>query len=924
MVYYAPMKHLYDSLRGCAKEEEVKAEFCKFFKMKIFALRGIDHYTEHVLFEFKYDRNFRNPENVARALAQTMYYARMLKFGAGLTKYPLPPYICVVDKNEAFFAETKDYARFYAAKGDRYDWDRAPSTPCPKLIQDILGFLTKDDKQTDLLTPNGVRDSGNVSRVSGEQIRLLNNIPYIYDLTNPAEEEQFVAKCRERLIAQMTFLELLEKKAITEDNFLDVFDYWNGLFGDYVRNGRKSSEYFLSDIEQGKSIVAQDGQVLFSVSGAEGYIPKTLQPEKYRHFWQNYEKVPPSAMMRIRQKADRLTEDFRRRFTGEFFTPVEFAAKGLDYIERTVGREWWKRGNVRLWDMASGTGNLEFELPSSALKYCYLSTLESEDAKYCQKIFPDATCFQYDYLADDIPALAGQMTFGQTRKMPPNLIADLANPEIIWVILINPPFATASVVSGGLGKTSKDTVSMTPIREWMHQEGYGEASRELFTQFLFRISKEFKDKQAHLCMFSKLKYINSNNDQKIRDGFFQYQYDRGFIFPIKCFHGAKGNFPVGFLVWNLAKRKHLSDQEIVLDVFNKDVEKIGTKKLPSVERTALLNKWCPRPRWDGKSIMPMFSSALKLQPSNEDPRDHIAPGFLCSLSCGRDDFQHQNLVFILSAPYASAGAFSVTPENFERAMVLHAVKKIPKATWTNDRDAFYAPTNKEQTDLLTPNGVRDSENVSGVSREQIRVLNSTDVPTGLPSEFVMDCVVWSAFADSNYAVALRNVEYQGRTWQIANNLFPFLLEEVRRWPCGHGDIAAQLAAANEDRFLAKWLAERIDKQTDLLTPNGVRDSGNVSRVSGEQIRLLNLSPEARTVLDAARRLYREFYANICHTPWMDWKIETWDVGYYQVRNAMKNLCDSAPLREKHDALRAKLLPQIYSLGFLNPDVVYFQ
>jgi hypothetical protein len=30
------MKHLYDSLRGCAKEE-VKAEF---FKMKIFALRA--------------------------------------------------------------------------------------------------------------------------------------------------------------------------------------------------------------------------------------------------------------------------------------------------------------------------------------------------------------------------------------------------------------------------------------------------------------------------------------------------------------------------------------------------------------------------------------------------------------------------------------------------------------------------------------------------------------------------------------------------------------------------------------------------------------------------------------------------------------------------------------------------------------------
>jgi len=956
------VKHLYDSLRLCAKEEEVKAEFCKFFKMKIFALRGIDHYTERILFEFKYDRNFRNPENVARALAQTMYYARMLKFGAGLTKYPLPPYICVVDKNEAFFAETKDYARFYAARGDRYDWDRAPSTPCPKLVGDMLAAFLK---QTDLLTPNGVRDTGGsqftataasdatscvppaVSRVSGEQIRLL-KMPYIYDLTNPAEEEQFVAKCRERLVAQMTFLELLEKKAITEDNFLDVFDYWNGLFGAYVRNGRKSSEYFLSDIEQGKSIVAQDGQVLFSVSGAEGYIPKTLQPEKYRHFWQNYEKVPPSAMMRIRQKADRLTEDFRRRFTGEFFTPVEFAAKGLDYIERTVGREWWKRGNVRLWDMASGTGNLEFELPSSALKYCYLSTLESEDAKYCQKIFPDATCFQYDYLSDDIPALAGQMTFGQTRKMPPNLVADLANPEIIWVILINPPFATANTVSGETGKKSKDTVSMTTLREWMNEEGYGEASRELFTQFLFRISKEFKDRQAYLGMFSKLKYVNSNNDQKIRDGFFQYQYERGFIFPIKCFYGATGNFPVGFLVWNLAKKKHLAEQRIVLDVFNKDAEKIGTKEFPSVERTAMLNKWCPRPKWDGKSVMPTFVSAFNLKTDNKDKRNHVAPGFICSVSSNGDDFQHTNSVFILSAPYANAGAFSVTPENFERAMVLHAVKKIPKATWTNDRDAFYAPTGGSQ---FTATEKADA----------INCVPPVGATTGLPTEFVTDCVVWSAFADSNYAVALRNVEYQGRTWQIANNLFPFLLEEVRRWPCGHGDIAAQLAAANEDRFLAKWLAGHdIGIGNNLnngknnfefdpgatapgdkaAAPVGAAEKEKVVFTSCSSCFQTNLSPEARAVLTAARALYREFYANICHSPWMEWKIETWDVGYYQIRNAMKTLGGSQftatekadaincvppveALHIAHDALRAKLLPQIYSLGFLNPDVEYF-
>ena len=862
------MRRLYDSLRPCRKEEEVKAEFCKFFKMKIFALRGIDHYTEYVLFEFKYDRNFKNAENVARVLAQTMYYARLLKYGAGLTRYPLPPVICVVDKNEAFFAETKDYTKFYTAKGEKYDWDRAPSTPCPKLVADVLDYLTQ--------------------RRGGAETKL----PYIYDLTNPAEEEQFVEKCREHLTHQASFFDLLDKKAITEENFLDVFDYWDGLFGAYVRNGRKSSEYFFADIEQGKSIVAQDGQVLFSVSGAEGYIPKTIQPEKYKHFWQNYEKVPPPAMTRIRQKADRLTEDFRRRFTGEFYTPVEFAAKGLDYLERTIGREWWKSGEYRFWDMAAGTGNLEFELPSSALPYCYISTLDHEDADYCKKIFPAATCFQYDYLADDIPALAGQMTFGQTRKMPPNLVADLANPNIKWIIFINPPFAMASVVGDTLGKTSKDTVSMTPIREWMHQEDYGEASRELFTQFLFRISKEFKDKQAHLCLFSPLKYLNSNNDQKIRDGFFQCQYERGFIFPSMAFQGTRAHFPVGFLVWNLAKRKHLSEQEITLDVFNLNVEKEGTKRVPSVSRDQLLNKWCPRPKWDGKSIMPMFSSALKLQPENKDPRDHIAPGFLFSLSCGRDDFQHQNMVFMLSSPYASAGAFSVTPENFERAMVLYTVKKIPEKSWTNDKDSFYAPTNPV-------NPVNPVKENSASLRLCVKN-NPIDAATRLPSEFVTDCVVWAAFSNKNNCVSLRDVKYKGRVWQIVNQMYPFLLEEVRQWPCAHGDIAAQLSSANEDRFLAKWLTGKA------------------------------LSSEGRAVLDAARQLYRDFYANITHTPWMDWKIETWDVGYYQIRNAMKDLRASASpreedsLRKKHDVLRAKLLPQIYSLGFLNPDVEYFE
>ena len=169
--------------------------------------------------------------------------------------------------------------------------------------------------------------------------------------------------------------------------------------------------------------------------------------------------------------------------------------------------------------MAAGTGNLEFPLPSSVLQYCYISTLLEDDAAYCKKIFPTATVFQYDYLNDDAYRIADPLKepFGITPKLPPNLVADLKDPEISWIIFINPPFATSNKTGNVVGKKSKDDISMTKIRQLMDRDGLGETSRELFSQFLYRISIEFRGKNAYLGLFSKIKYLNSNNDQNLRD-----------------------------------------------------------------------------------------------------------------------------------------------------------------------------------------------------------------------------------------------------------------------------------------------------------------------------------------------------------------------------------------------------------------------
>ena len=707
------MKYLNEILSGASTEEEVKFLFAKFFKLKPDTKNFIDLYTQQILFEFKYDAPIKNIQVRAKIIAQTLYYVRRLKFG---TDYrPVSKNICIVTKTAAAFFPTETFATFYDDKNS-YDWDLAPSSPCKKLIAALAEFKPIIDA-------------------------------HIYDFSDISTEISFAA-----LINNTLANKACPVKKITAKNFEQVFNYWKKLFGKTVANGRKPSEYFITDIEQGKSEDLRNS-VLFRMTGGE-LVEKAIKPEKYHEFWDFYEKIQTVAdIIAIRQKMDRMTEENLRRRTGEFYTPIAFADKAFDYLTRTVGK-WWLDDNFRLWDMAAGTGNLEYNFAPEVLKHCYISTLIDDDANYCRKIFPDATVFQYDYLNDD------------EHKLPANLRDDLHNPNIKWIIFINPPYATASNFERSENRKDKDGVSMTKIRELMTADDMGAASRELYVQFIYRISKEFSDRQAWLGIFSTLKYINSNNDQPFRDKVFSYQFENGFTFNSKNFHGCKGQWPVGFLIWNLGKKIPLEAQEISLDVYNAAVEKIAEKIYRPARSENFLNKWVNRPR-NVKKFPPM-SSALNVGSKNKDIRDRVPEGFLASLMCW-NEFYHQNQTAFLSGPLISAGGMSVTPENFEQYIVMHAVHLIPKLTWLNNRDQFMQPTKP------------------------------------LPPEFISDAVIWSLFAPSNQTVSLRNVEYEGEVYRMPNNFYPFELAEVQRWKCSSPEIRLQLARAHDDRFAALWI-----------------------------------------------------------------------------------------------------------------------
>lgn len=814
-------KEFISRLSKATTEEVVKATYASYFKIDYNTSHHHDLYTPNVLFEFKTDKNFYNLKALATIVAQSLYYIRRLKYDD--VDKTIPFFICLADKNQAAITDTRIWLTYYT--NDVYDWDLPASKPDPKLVD----HLVKEPE--------------------------MRNI-HVYSLLSTQEFDAFRKRLESALSPQIN-IDFGDRKVINEENFEAVYEHWRSVIGKYIINGYKPSFYFLANIQRDKVIIDKDNnRVVFTFEDKNSKTQKVLMKD-YDYFWSVYDYVESVETIHgIHAKLDRLTDDSQRRFEGEFFTPLRFAKKAIHYLNEVLGKDWFRTGKYRIWDMAAGTGNLEYHLPAEAYKYLYLSTLHRSDADHLGKVFPDATCFQYDYLNDDVEHVfrKDKTLFTPNWKLPKKLRDDLADPKLTWIVYINPPFATAQV--GGAKGDSKKGVSKTRVELVMNEEDAGHVKRELFAQFMFRIAHELP-KNTYLGMFSKLKYLNAPDSVDYRNKYFNFRYEKGFIFRSTCFHGVKGKYPIGFLVWNLSQPRKGNTVEI--DILADDANIIGIKYLRLIEKRDVLNNWFPRPLNTNSYILPPLSNGITVKSDNTDTRHRARPDFLASVCSNGNDFQHANYVVILSSPNASAGAFTVTKDNFEKALTLHAVKKVPKQTWLNDRNQFLIPHTE---------------------------------PT---EEFLNDCVVWSLFSSSNETTALRNVLYRGVTYQVKNNFFPFRIREVKEWDVRDPDIKEQILS-DQDRFVAEWLCTNT------------------------------LSNEAAAVLDKARSVYRLFYAYLNKMATKNWKIDTWDAGWYQIRNCLKEhklaTDEIRELFEANERLACKILPLIESYGFLDRDEVF--
>jgi hypothetical protein len=83
-----------------------------------------------------------------------------------------------------------------------------------------------------------------------------------------------------------------------------------------------------------------------------------------------------------------------------------------------------------------------------------------------------------------------------------------------------------------------------------------------------------------------------------------------------------------------------------------------------------------------------------------------------------------------------------------------------------------------------------------------------------------------------------------------------------------------------------------------------------------------MSPEATALLDAGRAVYSEYYNQLPNLQHAKYHLQAWNPGWYQIRMALQaeGLATTglAAVKTSLLAMKAKLEPQVYSSGFLDP------
>lgn len=556
---------------------------------------------------------------------------------------------------------------------------------------EIMSFLDITDFDYQHITPSK-HESKEFQKFHSQIKGILESKRLLFDFDKDnAELKNFI---KTNFVLENAELNQIQ---ITEDNFVHIYIKWlnavkPSIAIDYeaVKPDILDTDFYLADLLsynnstkeirdnlrillEGDSYRVRLEKVKLNAQVIDTFTNFSFndKQEAHKQFWNKYKRPPKEEFWdKFIARRDLLVPTDIRERKGAFFTPQIWVKKAQSYLASALGENY--QDEYYIWDCAAGTGNLlanfkdkyrifasDFDKSNVDIMKELAKTKESE----IKLNLLENHIFTFDFLNDDFSSLP------QTLQ---EILKDEKKREKL-IIFINPPYAEHGNKTSikDKSKSAKTAVAQDFKTYENYTAEFGTAVRELFAQFFIRIYKEIQG--CILASFSTPKYINSQNFEKFRK-MFKAEFKKGFVCPAYTFDNVKGQFPIGFLIWDLNSRQQIT--KIQLDAFGENGEFIGKKGFYVENKfiSAWLRKFYDK---NGENLAWLILPGVDMQVQN---------GIYFTNNPTQSDIKQHKLA-------------QITKSNLIVFCVYFAVRQAIKISWLNNKDQFLHPNEKWQKDI---------------------------------------------------------------------------------------------------------------------------------------------------------------------------------------------------------------------------------
>lgn len=655
----------------------------------------------------------------------------------------------------------------------------------------------------------------------------------------------------------------------TMKNFINKYKYWDENVLACSREDKKSGKV---KTEDGKTVNSSEIYLSFlfnadkSIYDSEkcvaiiGYkYPVRVNEKPFKKLQQDFSKTKASELSKIAANKDQILEEIYRRYTGAFFTPPIWAAEAQKMISEQFGEDW--KDKYIVWDCACGTANLtrDRDKPFSEL---YLSTLEQEDIDIINSrgYNPEAIKFQYNFLSE--VSIPNSFSSGlDNQNIPASLKKAFETGDKPILFFINPPFGSATTF--GRGNTGKKGIAKNEVNTEMLKKDLGKGSSDLSTQFLYRIialKEQYPQAEISVAFFNDSKTFTQPSYSKFLNSWENiFSFINGMLLSSKHFSGISENWGISFTLWT-DREIETKCKVLVLKDMNTETQNLEVLGTKELYPTKQnLNHWAQKEIKIAKK-----EDSLPLRGAiniNYSKKSQKLENSFGHLVSGFNRISDNGkCYFILSSSYANQG-FSVVPENFRKVTVLFSVRNLIKCTWINSQDEYQIPDT-----------------------------NHPDY-----EQWNNDAIVYFLFNESSKQSSLRNVEYNNKNWNIENEFFFLSNAEMKELADNTGFNKLYQDAENfpKDRYVYK------------------------------QLENLNLSEDAKAILELARNLIRKSISirKQFSADHPELHLQAWDAGWYQVKQILKEHFkgEFKEFKELFKKFSARMTEGVYKFGFLKVE-----